>query len=149
MNDLVSENMLKEAKSYLCWNVFEQLSVQLIPIQDATAYYVPPVNPFHSIMVFYERRQKDFSHSLFLLFHEAGHVKQWKESDLQQNNEKFFEKINLDKGTEKQEFECKAWHYGRELLETFLRDYDYNTDNILQHYDEYADKCIKSYRDKN
>ncbi|MBN2411213.1 hypothetical protein JXQ31_05925 [candidate division KSB1 bacterium] len=147
MHEFVPENMLKEAKSFLCWDVFKDLTVQLIPIQDEVAYYIPPGNPFHSIMVFYDRRQTDHSRALFLFFHEAGHVKQWLEFEKQRQDNKFFDIINLDKGTKKQLFELKAWLYGRELLNLFLINSAYKTDNILQQYDVYADKCIKSYKD--
>jgi len=147
MNGPVSENTLKAAKSFLCWNVFEHLSVQLIPLRDAVAYYYPPKNHFHSIIVFYDQHQMEQSQALFLLFHEAGHIKQWQEFKKRSNQEKFIEFINSDNDPEKQKFEQKAWLYGRELLNLFLLECNYHVTNILKQYDNYADKCIISYKD--
>lgn len=147
MNRPVSENTLKEAKSFLCWTVFKHLSVQLIPLRDAVAYYYPPKNHFHSIIVFYDQQQMEQSQALFLLFHEVGHITQWQELKKRSNQEKFIEFMNLDKSPEKQKFEQKAWLSGRELLNLFLRECNYHVTNVLEQYDIFAEKCIMSYKD--
>ncbi len=137
---MISFDILSKAKAYLCWDIFQDLAVQLVPLQNAIAYYYPPQNSSHSIVVFYHGEGKDFSDPLFLLFHEAGHVVQ----NSQTNGNDFKDKMQLPNGKEKMEFEIDGWNEGRILFEKFIKEENLDAD-LLRRFDDYGVKAINSY----
>ncbi len=117
---MVSFSTLKSAKAFLCWDEIPDLSIQLVPVQKNTAWYYPPNNPFHSIVVYYDTDSSDLSNVLFFLFHEAGHVLQWLAYKKDDNLAEFNKMLAIDKGEHKVAFEANAWDLGKKLLERFL-----------------------------
>jgi len=139
-------NLLKEAKAFLCWDVFPQLAIQLTPAQHATAYYYPP-SAHHSIVVFYLDSPDSHKEAFCLLFHEAGHLVQQQHYAQSDRENDFIAMLNLDKGPVKQRFERQAWDFGRELLQQFLSGKKIATAIVLKQYDLYADKSLDTYGD--
>ncbi|MFZ5517129.1 MAG: hypothetical protein ACOY90_10855 [Candidatus Zhuqueibacterota bacterium] len=143
---MVGQAILFEAKAFLCWEKFPQATVQLIPIQDEVAYFFPPNNDASTITLFYNAQNRDCSGALFLLFHEAGHLMQWQHHAASDSTGQFWQLIHLDKGERKMQFETEAWKFARTLLEAFIVRIDCRADDLLEHIDRYAEKCILSYR---
>jgi hypothetical protein len=137
---MISFDVLSKAKGFLCWDVFKDLAIQLVPLQNAVAYYYPPQNSSHSIVVFYQENINDFSESLFLLFHEAGHAIQ----NSLTNGKEFFDKMNLPNGKEKVDFEFEAWNEGRIIFNKFVKQENLDSD-FMRRFDEYGVKAIESY----
>jgi len=146
-NPAVGKSVLATAKAYLCWEVFGRLTIQLVPIQDAVAYYYPPNKESHSIVLYYHASLDDFSEPLFLLFHEAGHARQWSGIPEQQRESHFRSMLNLDTGKEKTAFEEKAWEAGRELFTRFIEK-EHLSKKLLHRFDDYKRICLTSYRDE-
>jgi len=145
--ELIDLSLLKEAKAYLCWDVFPQLVVQLVPLQKAVAYYYPP-NDHHSIVVFYTDSAASVSAAFYLLFHEAGHLVQQQRYAKNGQGKEFDATLNLDKGPVKQQFERQAWDFGYELLQQFLSGKRIATSIILKQYVLFADKSINTYSEE-
>lgn len=143
---MIGFQMLKEAKAFLCWEVFTDLSVQLVPMRPAVAYYYPPRNMRHAIVVFYHPGSHDFSEALFLLFHEAGHAVQWMKLSAEDKADYFYEMIDTDKGTSKTAFEQEAWERGRVFLERFVSAKCLDPE-LVALYDLYGRASLLSYRD--
>ena len=148
MVELVSKNLLFDAKAYVCWDVFSHLSVQLIPLETAVAFYYPPKNPNHTIVVFYLQSATDFAEPLFLLFHECGHVKQWQEFQQRNNTAQFYSNLNSPNLQEKQQLEIQAWQYAETLLRDFLRQQNMERAAILQRFNSYKNRCQSSYAER-
>jgi hypothetical protein len=91
-----------------------------VPIQKTAAYFYPPQDDCPSIVLFYDPESQDFSKPLYLLFHEAGHARQWQHHATLGQGELFHRRMNLDKGEEKVAFEKEAWDFGRKHFITFI-----------------------------
>lgn len=142
---MLSKHLLFEAKAYLCWDAFPQLSVQLIPIDRSVAYYYPPTPQHHNIVIFYNPKEADFAEALFLLFHESGHVRQWKRYQQRGEIQYFYECLNRSNGQQKQIFEQEAWRYAEELLHRFCREKALDEFYIVQRFQDYRARCVQSY----
>lgn len=137
----MSKSILAEAKAFLCWDIFDDVAIQLVPLQGSAAFYVPPHSDVHSILLFYDQHDDDFSEPLFLLFHEAGHRKQ-----IESLGKEFDENIALPNGPKRQEFEQEAWRLARSLFNEFIDAK--NLDAILiEQFDQFAQKSVNSYSD--
>ncbi len=141
---MISKSVLTAAKAFLCWDAFKNLSIQLVPVQNAVAYYYPPQNAHHGIVLLYAAGAPDLSEPLFLLFHEAGHARQWTELYGKDRKDYFQEMIDRDRGSEKTAFEQEAWDNGRHLLEQFVRQEKLDS-AVLAKYDLYGKACLLSY----
>ena len=144
---MVDASVLRAAKAFLCWDMFDDLGVQLVPLRHPVAYFYPRHNPQHAIVLFYTESARDMSEALFLLFHEAGHVRQWLQLHQDGQDHRFAQLLNLDKGAAKYGFEQEAWTLGRALLEEFLRAKELET-GLLDAYDQYGRRCLESYKDR-
>jgi len=140
-------SVLFAAKSFLCWEKFHDLSVKLIPVQNFTAFYYPPDNHLHTIVIFYNPDAGDISQALFLLFHEAGHARQWHRMRERDESPGFTYYLNLDKGQEKIDFENEAWSMGRELMAEFIARQNLS-EKLLLKYDQLYQQNSKSYADE-
>lgn len=138
---MISKATLDKAKAFLCWDRFPDLSIQLVAMQEAVAYFYPPTNR-STIIVYYNRGSKDFALPLFFLFHEAGHYIQYIDMD---NPEQFDRMMNLQHGREKQSFEKTAWLQGRKLLNEFIEKENLDT-SFLSDYDIAKQKSLKTYK---
>ncbi len=98
---MIPKSLLDAAKAFLCWDVFPDLAIQLVALQNAVAYYYPPGGGLQSIVLFYDPAQRDFSEPLFLLFHEAGHACQWRQMQAGGRGGLFARLMTLDAGPEK------------------------------------------------
>lgn len=144
---MVSKSILSDAKAYLCWDKFDDLSIQLIEIKESVAYFFPPNHDFKTILLFYDKDQIDFSSALFLLFHEAGHALQYHEYEKQNNTEEFLRLMNLNKGSEKVRFEMTSWQKGKQLFTEFLETYQIKNSALLSNYETYAQISVQTYAD--
>jgi len=144
----INKSLLETAKAFLCWDVFNELAIQLVPLNKATAYYFPPQNHLHSIIVFYQERQKDFSEPLFLLFHEAGHILQRKHLEKLGREENFTVLMNLDKGAEKVSFERDAWELAEPLFDRFIEKENLPQKEMKARFKKYQEKSLHSYLDE-
>jgi len=143
---MINQSVLFEAKAFLCWDKFPNLSIKLIPIAEAIAFFYPPGRDISTINLFYEKNTKDFSHPVCLLFHEAGHVKQWEKFETQNREDEFWHCVKLDKGSQKIQFEQDAWKFGEELLNIFLLKMNMGKNNLINVYKSYAELSLKTYK---
>ena len=141
---MIGKAVLDQAKAFLAWDVFPELSIQLVETSQAVSYYTPPSGR-SSLVVFYERGKDDFSFPLFLLFHEAGHHLQWRRAEQNRRTQQFWDAVNLTTGPEKTAFEREGWDLGRDLFHKFLQEFGLD-DKLLDTYDRTADRSIDTYR---
>ena len=140
---MVSKSILDRAKAFLCWDRFPRLSIQLVALAGPVSYFHPP-SPLCSIIVYYDRRDPDFSAPLFLLFHESGHYVQYRRYRAAGRKNEFWEIVNTPTGQVKTAFEKEGWDQGRQLLEQFIAKQDLNS-SLLEEYDRFAAKNTESY----
>lgn len=143
---MISQSVLFEAKAFLCWEKFPQLSIQLIPIEKAIAFFYPPTKDMSTINLFYEKHTRDFCEAICLLFHEAGHAKQWQDFYDRNKEAEFWAGLRLDKGRKKIEFEENAWQLGQELLNEFLTKMNMNNNILINFYQRYAEQSLRTYK---
>ncbi|NOZ63228.1 MAG: hypothetical protein GXO74_16365 [Calditrichaeota bacterium] len=139
---MIDQSVLFQAKSFLCWDRFAELSIQLVPVQTAVGYFYPPRHDLASIVLFYHIAEKDVTEALCLLFHEVGHFLQWKSSS---NREDFLSNFQLDKGSEKIKFETQAWELGKSILIEFIDQHDSLNENILKKFDRLKQQSLRTY----
>jgi hypothetical protein len=142
---MITKDVLDQAKSFLCWDTFPDLSIQLIELEGAAAYFYSPSNGRSTILVFYRNTNPDFSHPLFLLFHEAGHCLQFDEWMNSGRESDFWKILDETGGSIKAKFERESWNWGRELLEDFIQKNNL-IPSLLEEYNAFAEEKIKSYR---
>lgn len=140
---MVGKSVLDAAKAFLCWDSGLRLSVQLVALQGPVSYFYPPAGDRGSIVVFYPADTEDFSRTLFLLFHEAGHALQWERAGEVQAGH-FQTAAGTTVGTHRQAFEREAWDLGRGLLGDFLDRAGLGRD-LRAAYDHCAAGCLESY----
>lgn len=143
---MLSKTNLDQAKLFLCMDLYPDLSIKLIAIDKATAFFYPSIKDLSTIIVFYEKNQNDFTNPLFLLFHEVGHFEQYKAFLINNKVDEFCAVINLDKGTKKIQFEREAWNKGREIIEIFLEKYQIDKSKVIDQYNNFAENCLLSYK---
>lgn len=143
---MISQAVLFEAKSFLCWDKFPDLSIKLIPIEGPVAFFYPPTTDHSTINLFYETQTQDLSQALCLLFHEAGHCSQWQKFWAHDCTKEFWDFINLDKGESKIAFEREAWDFGRELLKEFLSKINMDQNILMNVYKSYAAQSLLTYK---
>ncbi|MFO7888838.1 MAG: hypothetical protein R6V04_00705 [bacterium] len=141
---MVSKTIIHKAKSFLCWDIFSDLSVQLIEIQETVSYFLPPSRQ-STIIIYHKKGTIDLTLPLFHLFHEAGHLIQFNEMDSKQGSKTFWDYVNTPTGKEKIQFEKLGWQKGHTLLKKFIKTEKLDPD-ILEQYDVYATKSIETYR---
>ena len=135
---------MDDAKAFLCWDIFPNLSVQLIDVSSAIGYFLPPTNDRPTIVIFYRAGNPDFSRALYTLFHEAGHCLQYEEWERTDRVSEFQKVMDMGTGAIKTAFEREAWDWGRDMLKDFLKKKALEED-ILENYDSFATKCLESY----
>ena len=135
--DRLKKTVLDNAKAFLCWTKFPDLTIQLIEQDQAVGYFVPP-SERGTIYLFYEKKLNDFSNALFLLFHEAGHY-------LQFLRDKEVTPFLAPLSEEQIRHEEEAWDFGRSLLIEFFEAQEISTDRLNQ-YDLFSKICIGTYR---
>ena len=143
---MISQSILFEAKAFLCWDKFPNLSIKLIPIDKAIAFFYPSAKDIMTINLFYEKKTKDYSLALCLLFHEAGHLEQWQILSAQNRADEFWNNINRDKGEQKIQFEQQAWEMGEGLLQEFLTKNNMDQTILIDAYKSYAEQSLLTYK---
>jgi hypothetical protein len=143
---MISQSVLFEAKAFLCWDKFPNLSIKLIPIDKAIAFFYPPAKDVMTINLFYDKNTKDYSLALCLLFHEVGHLEQWRILSAQNRADEFWQSINQDRGRQKVKFEREAWNIGEELLTEFLTKINMDQTILIDVYNNYAGQSLLTYR---
>ena len=141
---MVDKTILDQAKAFLCWDMFRDLSIQLVEVQEAVSYYYPPLKR-SSIIVYYERGNKDFSLPLFFLFHEVGHYLRFHEMREAGREDDFQKMIDIPTGPAKITFEEESWSKGRAVFERFVRQYRLGESQKKQN-DRIDRNSISSYR---
>jgi len=143
---MVDQSMLFQAKAFLCWDKFSELSIKLIPIDKSVAFFHPPATEVATINLFYEQDNVDFTREICLLFHEAGHLKQWQKFESQHREQEFWRLLDLDKGDEKVQFERDAWDFGAILLNEFVQENNLVLSQIMAQYQAFAEASIETYK---
>lgn len=144
---MIHRALLFEAKAFLCWEKFDQLSIKLIPITGTVAFFYPPTKDIATIHLFYRSETEDFGQSLCLLFHEAGHYQQWRQWSNQGKEREFWNLMDMDKGDEKIAFEREAWDLGGQLLNEFMERLVMSHDHLRDAYDKLAQQSLLTYHD--
>ncbi len=139
------KQIIEQAKAFLCWDKFTDLTIKLVPLKNPVAFYDPPSETYNTIIVFYPVRSDDFLQVLFLLFHETGHYLQFQEYHRQREEQRFWDLVNSVDGPEKRNFEREAWEQGAAVLKEFLRQYGIPDEKVITQYISYADQCVKTY----
>ena len=143
---VLSKTVLDRAKAFLCWDIYPDLSIKLIEMKQPMGFFYPPGKELSTILLFYPADCRDFTESLFLLFHEAGHYQQYLEYSRNHNSANFTELMNCDKGKQRLEFEREAWDQAKALLDDFIRKYDIQFENFPDAFVDYTNKSISSYK---
>lgn len=141
---MIPKTLLDGAKAFLCWDMFPDLAIQLVELQNAAAYYYPPGGGLQSIVLFYDPEQRDFSEPLFLLFHEAGHACQWRQMQAGGRGGLFTPLMALDTGPEKVAFEREAWCLGQVLFQRFREKKGLGPE-LAERLAAYGRRCAESY----
>lgn len=139
----IGKEMLDRAKAFLCWDVFEDLTIQLIEIQQSVAFYYPPFQQ-GTIILYYERGIRDFRIPLFQLFHEAGHILQFKQWEQTGESLRFYEAMNSPGGPMRADFERDASEKGRDWLIRFMKARKDRNERIAE-YDAWSRSAARTY----
>jgi hypothetical protein len=139
---LIPRPVLNQAKAFLSWDAINNCSIQLVKLDQETAYFVPPGDQ-NTILVFYHS-EPDFSAPLFLLFHEAGHCLQYEAYKETSREGDYQSQLNLPTGPERVAFEQEAWKRGRDLFKKFLLK-EGGEFSILAQFDQFAARSLQSY----
>ncbi|HDP97988.1 MAG TPA: hypothetical protein ENN22_02255 [bacterium] len=142
---MTEPSILFQAKSFLCWEKFSTLTIQLTPVNDAVAYFYPPNNDLSTIVVFYRENGDNFIAPLVFLFHEAGHFRQWSDYYQRQQSNVFLELIQIDHGRKKVQFEQEAWLHGEKLLIEFLNVAEIKPNHYLDDYHKLQKLSLATY----
>lgn len=142
---MVTFHLFSQAKAFLGWDKFPDLTIKLIPVQKAVGFYLSPENRLHTIILFYHARATEFTEPFFLLFHEAGHFLQFRKEENRDNNANYEKLVNQLKGTEKINFEIEAWKNGELLLREFLEKHELSIPGLMHELTEYQKNCLHSY----
>jgi len=140
---MVDKSVLFQAKAFLCWDKFPELSIKLILIEQSVAFFHPPTREVATINLFYEQDNIDVTREVCLLVHESGHLMQWRNFQVQHREKNFWQLLDLDKGDEKMMFEREAWDFGAILLKEFLEE---NSLEIMTQYNALAEESIITYK---
>ncbi|HEX9972763.1 MAG TPA: hypothetical protein VGD14_11890 [bacterium] len=143
---MIDKSTLFQAKAFLCWDKFPDLSIKLIPIEKSAAFFHPPAGDVATINLFYEKDNIDFTRDICLLFHEAGHLKQWKNFCSEHRELNFWQLLDLDKGDEKAKFEREAWDFGAIFLNEFAQENNLVFSQLIPQYKALAEESIKTYK---
>lgn len=147
---MATKQVLDQAKAFLCWDTFPDLTIKLIPIEQPVAFYTPPTANRHTITLFYPVHCDNYWPLLFLLFHEIGHYRQFQAACDRGKEVHFWECVNMVTGEEKLAFEVESWELGKPLLTDFLSHYHFSEKSqkdVIEQYRSYAAHCLKSYED--
>jgi len=142
---MIDQSVLFQAKSFLCWDRFPELSIQLVPLQTAVGYFYPPRQDMASIVLFYDASKKDITEALCFLFHEVGHFLQWKSFSEKNKTEFFLRYLQLDKGKKKIEFETEAWDLGKNIFIEFINRTKILTEKILNDFEKLKQQSLRTY----
>ena len=142
---MIDKSVLFEAKAFLCWDKFPALTIKLIPINEAVAFFYPPTSDAATIHLFYGAESKDFSRALCLLFHEVGHFRQWQQYTKDKREDEFWELTHLDKGDSKIVFEREAWNLGSDVLKAFIKKMKISIDNLESMYQQLTEQSLLTY----
>jgi len=145
-NSMVDKSMLFQAKAFLCWDKFSDLAIKLIPIEKSVAFFFPPAKDVATINLFYKKGNVDFTREVALLFHEAGHLKQWQDFQDQHREQDFWRLLDLDKGNQKMAFEREAWDFGAIFLKEFAQENNIELSQIIFSYQALVEESIMTYK---
>ena len=141
---MINKATLDQAKAFLCWDRFTDLTVQLVETTDSVSYFYPPSSR-STIIVTYRKGASDFCRPLFRLFHETGHYLQFEALQKSGRETEFWEIVDTPTGPPKVGFEKNSWAIGKKVLKQFIRNHGLR-DSLLREYDEYAKLCAQTYR---
>ena len=142
---MLPKRILDQAKAFLCWDSFPDLTIKLVPLQEPVAFYYPPSPTYNTIVVFYPILCRDFSSPVFLLFHEIGHYLQFHEYRQQGREAIFWNLVNTIDGPQKIRFESDSWERGAVLFKKFLEQLGLFDRDLLKQYEHYAAQSITTY----
>ncbi|OQX85593.1 hypothetical protein B6D60_07605 [candidate division KSB1 bacterium 4484_87] len=142
---MIDQSLLFQAKSFLCWDRFPELSIQLVPLQSVVGYFYPPQQDLASIVIFHDTSKRDVTEALCFLFHEVGHYLQWQSASEKEETKNFLKKLQLDKGKKKIEFETEAWELGEKIFAEFIARADELTETILNDFEKLKQNSLQTY----
>ena len=142
---MVSKDILARAKQYLCWDLFQDLSIQLIEVKGSVSYFLAPQDERSTILLFLKPIDGDYSESLFLLFHEVGHYMAYRLLKQSNDESQYWKLVSEVNGPDKLQFERHAWERGREYFEWFIEQESLTGTDLLTAYDVYAQRSMQTY----
>ncbi|MBN2029701.1 hypothetical protein JW824_05595 [bacterium] len=143
----IGKSILDAAKAFLCWDMFPDLTIRLIQLQESVSYFHPP-NDRSTIVLFCQKDNRDYSIPLFLLFHEIGHYIQYEQMKKAGTESLFWQHINTPTGKARSAFEQESWQKGKVYFNQFIEKNSLHP-SILSAYDQYAKMSTESYHDLN
>ncbi len=141
----IGKSILDAAKAFLCWDMFPDLTIQLVEMQETVSYFHPPGDR-STILLFYPKEKRDYSIPLFSLFHEIGHYTQYEQMKKAGNEPLFWENINTPTGHSRVAFERESWHKGKVYFKQFIEKNSLHP-SLLSAFDQYAKMSVESYHD--
>ena len=141
---MITRDILVSAKQYLCWDRYEDLTIQFIEVSEPVSYFFPPASERATILLFLKSANRDCREALFLLFHEVGHYLQYRAARAQNPEAQYRARLELD-GARRAAFEEEAWNMGVRDLEAFLRELELPREQLLSEYRDYAERSIATY----
>ena len=142
---MISRDILIQVKQYLCWDLFQDLSIQLIEVQGSVSYFFAPQDDRSTILLFLKPTDGDYSESLFLLLHEVGHYLAYKLLKQSNDESQYWQTLNEVSGPDKLQFERVAWERGREFFERFIEQEALTVGDLLADYDVFAQRSLHTY----
>ena len=142
---MVSKDILARAKQYLCWDLFQDLSIQLIEVTGSVSYFFAPQDDRSTILLFLKPIDGDYSESLFLLFHEVGHYMAYRLLKQSNDESQYWRLVSEVSGPDKLQFERHAWERGREYFERFVEQEVLSGGDLLAQYDVVAQRSLHTY----
>ncbi len=141
----IDKSILDSAKAFLCWELFPNLTIQLVQMQETVSYFHPPFNR-STIIIFYKNENPDYSIPLFLLFHEVGHYIQYEKMQQKGMESLFWQNINAPTGSSRTAFEKESWEEGKIYFNRFIEKIGLHH-SLLNEYDTYAKMSVETYQD--
>ena len=143
---MITKDILVTAKQYLCWNLYQDLSLQLIELEEPVSYFFAPQLKQSTILLFLKSNNGDYRESLFLLFHEVGHYLQFK-SWVQDGLESlYWQQVAEIGGAKKLQFEFEAWDLGKKILIDFIKSQNMHDKYLIQQYKTFSERSLNTYQ---
>ena len=143
---MITKDILATAKQYLCWDLYQDLSLQLIETEEPVSYFFAPQPKQSTILLFLKSNKGDYRESLFLLFHEVGHYLQYTSYVRDGLESSYWQQVAGTGGTERLQFEFEAWDLGKKVLIDFFKSQNMHDKHIIRQYKTFAERSLNTYQ---